>query len=284
MRVYDRRARLRAILTGDRFVRPASIYDALSARAAEALGYELLILTGSAASLAVLGAPDLALLTLSELAEQCRRITRATSLPLIVDADHGYGNALGVARCVEELEAAGVAGLSIEDTYLPRPFGGPDESFVSPEEGVGKLRAALAARTDPALVILGRTAAVRALGIESALQRAQAYEAAGVDGLFFSGLRTRAALEALRAACALPFVLSGTSPELQDNSYFVSQGVRIGGWDHRPIEAATAAMYETLRQSITGRETSTIDLYESDLMETLMRVRQYDQDIHRYLQ
>src|SRR5439155_22305070 len=129
------RAQFRAILTGQRYIRPAAVYDPLSARAAEQLGFEAMVLPGSAAALTVMGSPDLALLSLPELAEQARRITRAASLPLMVDADHGYGNALGVMRCVEELEAAGVVGLSIEDTALPRPFGAPEESFISIEEG-----------------------------------------------------------------------------------------------------------------------------------------------------
>ena len=124
MNVLNRRERLRAILTGAQFVRPASVYDALSARAAEALGYEMMMMAGSTASKAVLAGPDLVLLTLSEFVEQARRVTRAVSLPLMVDGDHGYGNALNVMRCVQELEAAGVAALTIEDTLLPLPFGG----------------------------------------------------------------------------------------------------------------------------------------------------------------
>src|SRR5581483_8184710 len=119
----ERRERVRAMLAGGRLVQPASVYDALSARAAEQLGFELMMMAGSTASLAVLGAPDLVLLSLTEFAEQARRVTRVSRLPLLVDADHGYGNALGVMRCVQELETAGVSALSIEDTALPRPFG-----------------------------------------------------------------------------------------------------------------------------------------------------------------
>ena len=100
-------------------------------------------LGAGAASLAVLGAPDLIVLTLTEFAEQCRRISRASNLPFMVDADHGYGNALNVMRTVEELEAAGVAALTIEDTALPQAFGqGAETRLLSLEEGVGKMRAA----------------------------------------------------------------------------------------------------------------------------------------------
>src|SRR5262249_9387148 len=119
----DRRKRFRAVLSGERCVHPGSVFDPISARIAEALGFEIGLFAGSTASLTVLGAPDLIVLTLSEFAGQAYRINRAGGLPLMVDADHGYGNALNVKRTIEELETAGVAGLSIEDTDLPTPFG-----------------------------------------------------------------------------------------------------------------------------------------------------------------
>src|ERR1700743_1096512 len=123
----DRRERARALLTGARCVYPGSVFDPLSARLAEDIGYEVGMLGGSVASMAILGAPDLIVLTLSELVDQLLRITRASTLPVMVDADHGYGNALNVMRTIEELEAAGACGCSIEDTLLPFPFGSPDK-------------------------------------------------------------------------------------------------------------------------------------------------------------
>ena len=285
MNVHERRERFRSILVGDRFVRPASVYDALSARAAEALGYEMMIMAGSSASLVVLGAPDLVLLTLSELVEQARRVTRAASRPLMVDADHGYGNALNVARCVQELEAAGASALSIEDTVLPIPFGASEETLVSVEEGAGKMRAAVAARTDPSLVILGRTGAIRSEGLASAIARAKAYEAAGVDGLYFVGQPAREELGALRAASSLPFVRAGTTKGLGDDAYLVSLGVRIGGWSHRPIQAAAEAVYETLRalrgETSVGRHPRSLE--PGEVMDALSRKRHYSEDTALYL-
>src|ERR1700760_2979265 len=152
-----RRDQLRSILTGTRCVRPGSVYDAISIRIAEDLGFELGMFGGSVASLAVLGDPDIALITLTELAEQMRRMSRAAALPVLVDADHGYGNALNVRRTVEELETAGAAGLTIEDTLLPQAYGVAETQLISIEEGVGKMKAALDARRDPSLVIIGRT-------------------------------------------------------------------------------------------------------------------------------
>src|SRR5712672_1940199 len=119
-----RRERFRALLTAKTSVHPASVFDAISARIALDLGYEMGMFAGSVASLAVLGAPDIVVLTLTEFAGQAYRISRGADLPILVDADHGYGNALSVKRTVEELETAGVAALTIEDTLLPPGFGG----------------------------------------------------------------------------------------------------------------------------------------------------------------
>ena len=160
MAFRQRRERLRSILNGPTCIRPGSVYDATSIRIAEDLGFELGMFGGSVASLVVLGDPDIALITLTELAEQMRRMSRASTLPVLVDADHGYGNALNVRRTVQELEAAGAAGLTIEDTLLPQPFGQSGTQLIPLEEGVGKMKAALDGRSDPSLVVMGRTGAV----------------------------------------------------------------------------------------------------------------------------
>src|ERR1700741_5686987 len=148
MTFRQRREKLRAILTAPTCIRPGSVYDAISIRLAEDLGFEIGMFGGSVASLAVLGDPDIALITLTELAEQMRRMSRASALPVLVDADHGYGNALNVRRTVQELEAAGAAGLTIEDTLLPPAFGETRAQLISLEEGVGKMKADVEARSD----------------------------------------------------------------------------------------------------------------------------------------
>src|SRR6201991_1881475 len=115
MAFRKRREKLRAILNGSACIHPGSVYDAISIRIAEGLGFAGGMFGGSVASLAVLGDPDITLITLTELAEQMRRMSRAASLPVLVDADHGYGHALNLRRTVQELETAGAAGLTIED-------------------------------------------------------------------------------------------------------------------------------------------------------------------------
>jgi carboxyvinyl-carboxyphosphonate phosphorylmutase len=247
MTFRQRREKLRAILTAPTCIRPGSVYDAISIRLAEDLGFEIGMFGGSVASLAVLGDPDIALITLTELGEQMRRMSRAAGLPVLVDADHGYGNALNVRRTVAELEVAGAAGLTIEDTLLPPPFGEAETQLISREEGVGKMKAALDGRGDPSLVIMARTGAASITSLGDAIERARAYEDAGVDALFFTGIKSRAELEAISAATRLPIVLGGAPEELNDLGLLASLRVRIALQGHAPIAAATQAVYATLK-------------------------------------
>jgi oxaloacetate decarboxylase len=247
MAFRKRREVLRSILSGSSCVRPGSVYDAISIRIAEDLGFEVGMFGGSVASLAVLGDPDVALITLTELAEQMRRMSRAASLPVLVDADHGYGNALNVRRTVQELEAAGAAGLTIEDTLLPQGFGQTKTQLISLAEGVGKMKAALDGRGDPSLVILGRSSAASISGLDDLIARARAYEATGVDAFFIAGLKTHSELEAIAAATTLPIVLGGFPEEMIDLEYLASQRVKIALQGHAPFAAATQAVYATLK-------------------------------------
>jgi carboxyvinyl-carboxyphosphonate phosphorylmutase len=267
-----RRDGLRAVLSGDRCVRPGSVYDAISVRIAEDLGFEVGMFGGSAASLAILGDPDIALITLSELAEQMRRMSRAGDLPVLVDADHGYGNALNVRRTVEELEAAGAAGLTIEDTLLPQAFGEAKPQLIPAEEGLGKITAALDARRDPALVIVGRTGAASITSVDDAIARATSYEAAGVDALMFTGVKTRADLQAIASATTLPIVLGGMSDAITDWDFLGSQRVRIAVQGHAPISAATAAVHATLKAVRDGVAPAALNgLASSALTEQVTR-------------
>jgi carboxyvinyl-carboxyphosphonate phosphorylmutase len=252
MTFRKRREALRLILTGSTCIRPGSVYDAISIRIAQDLGFELGMFGGSVASLAVLGDPDIALITLTELAEQMRRMSRAAPLPVLVDADHGYGNAMNVRRTVEELETSGAAGLTIEDTLLPQAFGQTGTQLILLEEGVGKMKAALDARDDPALVIMGRTGAVSITSLDDAIARAIAYEAAGVDALFLTGVKTHAELEAISAATKLPIV-GGFPEEMIDLDYLANQRVRIALQGHAPFAAATQAVYQTLKALRDGQ-------------------------------
>jgi carboxyvinyl-carboxyphosphonate phosphorylmutase len=241
----EQRKRIRAMLNGTKCTSPATVYDPLSARIAESVGFELGILSGSVNAATTLAAPDLALQTLTEFADQVRRIMRMSTLSLLVDADHGYGNALNVMRTVQELEHAGVSALAVEDVAQPAGFGQPEGTMalVSLEEMVGKLRAALAAREDPSLVIVGRIAALRVEGTEGAVARAKAYAATGVDAIFITGLKKLSDFDAISAATKLPFIV-GSAPDLKRED-LAARGVRILLQGHQPVAAAAKALRET---------------------------------------
>src|SRR5690606_4745834 len=195
---------------------------------------------------AVLGAPDLVLLTLTELAEQARRICRAGDVPLLVDADHGYGNAPNAKRAIEEPEAAGAAALTTDDTVLPRPHRPQDKpQLTTIEEARGKLAAALAGRQDRAFAVVGRTSAGAVTGVEDTVRRLRAYEATGVDALFVVGVKTRRELDAISAAVTLPLILGSAGAEVTDPDYLAARRVRLCLQGHLPFMAAVNAAYET---------------------------------------
>ena len=268
MNLTERRQAFRAVLEGDRCVHPGSVYDPISARIAEDLGFEVGMFAGSIASATVLGAPDYIVLTLTEFAQQVHRICRAGTLPLLVDADHGYGNALNVKRTVEELETAGVAALTIEDTLLPRGFGTAGQRLVSIDEGIGKMKAALAGRQDPSLVIAGRTSALSVEGTERALRRIKAYQQVGVDAIFLAGLESREELQAVNAEVSIPIMIGSTPGGLDDLEYLAANGVRIALQGHLPFMAAVRATHDTLKALRDG--TSPADLRDGTASDELI--------------
>ena len=283
---HERRARFRELILGNTCHNPGSVFDPMSARVAEHVGYDIGMFAGSTASMTILGAPDHIIITLTEFAEQCLRINRAFNLPLMVDADHGYGNALSVMRTVEELEIAGVSGMSIEDTDLPQPYGtAGKQRLLSLEEGVGKMKAAVAARADSdGIAIAGRTSAVAIEGVEEAIKRVRAYQETGVDAIFLVGVKTRAELDAIAPEVKLPLVLGGTPAELKDADYLASRGVRIALQGHNPIRAAVQAVYATMRAMRDGTAAGDLENMPSkELMRIAMAEDDYDDWMDKYL-
>jgi carboxyvinyl-carboxyphosphonate phosphorylmutase len=245
---HDLRAQFRALLASSACYHTASVFDPMSARIAADLGFEVGILGGSVASLQVLAAPDFALITLSEFVEQATRIGRVARLPVIADADHGYGNALNVMRTVVELERAGVAALTLEDTLLPAQFGRKSTDLIGVDEGVGKIRAALEARVDPDLAIIARTHA-GVLEVDEVIRRTQAYQEAGADGICMVGVRDFEHLEVIAQNLSVPLMLvSYGNPSLRDDARLASLGVRIVVDGHAAYFAAIKATYDCLRE------------------------------------
>ena len=284
-RWHARRERFREIMNGPRCVFPASVFDPLSARIAEDIGYEVGMFAGSTASLTVLGAPDYIVLTLSEFAEQAHRICRASPLPIMVDADHGYGNALNVMRTVEELEAAGICGLSIEDTDLPEPFGSAGKAKIrSREEGLGKVKAALAARADDSLVIAGRTSAPAITDMDDAVARVTSYAEAGADAVFLVGIKERGQLDRVAEAVNVPIILGGVPASMLDEDYLSARGVRICLKGHQTIPAAAEAIRRTMQALRDGTPAKDLEgLASGETMDRLTRKADYDAARKDYL-
>jgi len=279
------RKKLREILSGERSVLMASVFDPISARIAQELGCEAGLMGGSLASMAVLGAPDLIILTLTELADQVYRCTRASMVPLVVDGDHGYGNALNVMRTVQELEHAGAAAVSIEDTLLPRAFGSTDApQLISIDEGVGKMKAAMAARGDSDFVVIGRTSATAISGVVDAIARLQAYESAGVDALMLPGVRTREELDRIAEATTLPLVVGGIPESMCEPEYLASRRGRLWSGGHHTFNVAVKALHDAMEAVHEGMLAPKLaGAASKDLMDAAVNGGSYTASIKRFL-
>ncbi|SDI03886.1 isocitrate lyase/PEP mutase family protein [Pseudomonas panipatensis] len=278
---HELRQDFRALLNSSSCYHSASVFDPMSARIAGDLGFEVGILGGSVASLQVLAAPDFALITLSEFVEQATRIGRVARLPVIADADHGYGNALNVMRTVVELERAGVAALTIEDTLLPAQFGRKSTDLISVEEGVGKIRAALEARVDEDLSIIARTNA-EVIDVDDVIRRTLAYQAAGADGICMVGIRDFEHLETIARHLSVPLMLvSYGNPKLRDDQRLARLGVRIVVDGHAAYFAAIKATYDCLREQ---RGVDASDLTASELAKKYTLPEEYQIFAREYME
>ncbi len=179
------RARLRELLAGPGPVVAPGAYDALSARLVEQAGFDVVYMTGFGTTASLLGRPDVGLLGGAEMVDNARRIVAAVDVPVIADADTGYGNAINVVRTVQSYEQAGVAGVHLEDQVMPKKCGHMSgKAVIGADEMAGKIRAAVAARRDPDFLVIARTDAAAVEGLDAALVRARAYADAGADLLF----------------------------------------------------------------------------------------------------
>jgi len=191
-------ARLRALLAGPAPLLAPGACDALSARLVEEAGFDVVYMTGFGTTASLIGRPDVGLLTGAEMVDNARRIVSAVDVPVIADADTGYGNALNVLRTVRLYEQAGVAGIQLEDQVAPKKCGHMSgKAVITAEEMVGKIRAAVAARQDPDLVIIARTDAAAVSGVADAVARGRAYAEAGADLLFVEAPTSEADIEAV---------------------------------------------------------------------------------------
>lgn len=279
------RKRLRAILDSDGCVTMATMFDPISSRLAQQLGYEAGLMGGSLASYAVLGAPDLIVLTLTELAEQVHRCTRVSDVPLVVDGDHGYGNALSVMRTVRELDRAGAAAVTIEDTLLPRPYGSSGKAtLVSFDEAVGRIKAAVEARGDSDILVMGRTSAATINGIDDAVARYKAFEDAGVDALFLPGPQHREQIDAISEAVSLPLLMAGAPQALCDPEWLATRRVKAWSAGHQTFSVALKALHDSMQMVRAGMLSLHLPEQASKmLLEQATGVPEYDEWTRRYL-
>lgn len=284
MTAYEKRQQFRNLLSGETCVYTASVFDPVSALCADDIGFEVGLLGGSIASMGVLGAPDAYILTLSELVEQVRRISRVSKIPLFVDGDHGYGNALSVVRTVEELAQAGAAAVTIEDTLLPPAFGDTQERLTSVQEGVGRMCAAIEGRGDSGMVILARTSGPALTGVEDTIARCQAYAETGVDGIFLRGFRSREDFETIAKAIDLPLVVDPSLKGLRNLDLLASFGVRIALQGHQPFTAAAIAIYETMKALRAGASPEEVTHTDSAaIIRRISRQALFTDRAHRFL-
>jgi carboxyvinyl-carboxyphosphonate phosphorylmutase len=202
LRSHPRNARgLRRLLAGRDPILAPGAYDALTARLIEQAGFPAVYMTGFGTSASLLGRPDVGLLTMSQMVDNARRIAQAVDVPVIADADTGYGNALNVIRTVQEYELAGVSAIHIEDQVMPKKCGHMDnKEVISTSEMVEKIRAATEARTSSDFLIIARTDARAVEGLDGALRRARAYRDAGADLLFIEAPQTEDEVAAVARA------------------------------------------------------------------------------------
>jgi carboxyvinyl-carboxyphosphonate phosphorylmutase len=245
-----RRLSLRELLSTPGIVIAPGAYDALSARLIEQAGFDVVYMTGSGAANSLLGEPDLGLTTMTEMASQAARICATTTLPVVADADTGYGGPLNVRRTIQEYERAGVAALHIEDQVFPKRCGHFEGKQVIPvEEMVGKIQAALDARTDPNLVIIARSDAAAVEGLDSALARGRAYEAAGADALFIEAPRAVDELRAIGRSFKVPLIanmVEGGATPLQPAAELEAMGFKLALHAGALLRSAALAIQQTL--------------------------------------
>ena len=276
----------REVLSRPECTLAANIFDPLSARIAHLLDYEVCVLSGSVGKVANLGVPDGVLSNMSDVVDHCRRITRIADVSLMVDAEDGFGNAVNVVRTVREMEAAGVAGIEIEDNFVPRRFNVADPGLVSTEEQVGKLEAAVAARTDPTTVIVARSAALGLCPLDEALERVRAYSQTGAEALMLTGAQSREQIEAVHQATSLPLCVLSPPAEARNDQAFLNSNMRILMLGNPTFAVAVKAIHDSLKHLKDGGALEDLADRQArpDLLRQVNRTDEFLALQERYLQ
>lgn len=245
-----RRKELRRLLNSGQIIMAPGAYDAWSAKLIEMAGFPAVYMTGYGVSASVLGQPDIGLISFQEMVTAAKNICACTKVPVIADADNGYGNTLNVIRTVSEYEAAGVSAIQMEDQLMPKRCGHMEgKQLISKKDMVAKVKAAVYARRDPDTVIIARTDAIAVNGYEDAIDRAIAYKEAGADVIFVEAMQTKEQVENAAAQIGAPLMANmvehGKTP-LADAQYLYSMGFRIVIYPVSSLYAATKSVLDML--------------------------------------
>jgi methylisocitrate lyase len=253
-------ARIRAALGAERPLQVVGTINAYAARMAEAVGFRAAYLSGGGVAANSLGVPDLGISTMEDVLTDVRRITGACTLPLLVDIDTGWGAAFNIARTIREMIKAGAAAVHVEDQVSAKRCGHrPGKELVPAEEMVDRIKAAVDARTDPEFVIMARTDALAGEGLARAIERAQAYVAAGADMIFAEAVTEASMYTAFRKAVGVPILANitefGKTP-LSTREELAAAGVDIILYccaAYRAMNAAALKVYEAIRTEGTQK-------------------------------
>ncbi len=258
------RSELKKLLLQKEILVAPGAHDVLTARVIEQVGFKAVYMTGYGQAASALGKPDVGLLTMTEMLDRATKFVSAVSVPVIADADTGFGNALGVMRTVELYEKAGVAAIQLEDQVAPKRCGHMlGREVITEQEMVGKIEAAVAARIDPDFLIIARTDARTNLGFETALARVQAYEAAGADIIFLESPESKQEMLRLNQVIKKPtlanMVEGGRTP-LCNNDELQELGYNLVIWPTASTYMTAFAMQKLMRELMAeGTTESLID-------------------------
>jgi 2-methylisocitrate lyase-like PEP mutase family enzyme len=279
--------KLKKAIENGEFVQAPGVYDALTARIAEANGFNAVYMTGYGTAAAHFAYPDIGLLTMTEMLENARRITSAVQIPLIADADTGYGNPINVVRTVREYEKAGAAAIHIEDQTWPKRCGHmAEKKVIDASEMISKIKAAVDTRRDEDFLIIARTDALATHGFEHAVERSQMYAEAGADILFVEAPVSREQVEKIPKLLTSKPLLLNLAPrtpnfslqELKDMGYAIAiyPGVCIAG-------AITGCIEEIRRLKETGKQRNFEDFLKSFIeMNNFLGLQYYTDLEHKY--
>jgi 2-methylisocitrate lyase-like PEP mutase family enzyme len=272
----SKRAALRTNLAGDKLIVAPGVFDMISARIADRLGFTALYMTGYGVTASHLGLPDAGLATATEMLERVARIAGGTATPLIADADTGYGGPLNVQRTVRAYEAAGAAGLQIEDQEFPKKCGHTRGRRVIPiEDMVTKIRVAVDTRRDPDFVIVARTDARTSYGLDEALRRGAAFAEAGADVLFVESPESEAEIETIARQFDLPLIINmvpGGRTPIVSPPRLEELGYRLAIYPATGFLAAAAALESVYTHLRDGGDTAKlpVPLYSFEAFTRMM--------------